>query len=129
MDNIFEKCPVKVVMSYLGKRWTIDIIRDLMLGNKRFSDFLHLNTGLSNKILAQRLKELENSGIIQKNISNSKPLIIEYELTEKGMQLNYVLYELAMFSFTYHKDQIFVKEPLSEDEFVNKTKKLFFIKT
>jgi DNA-binding HxlR family transcriptional regulator len=120
-------CPVKVVMSYLGKRWTIDLIRDLMLGNKKFKDFLQLNKGLSNKVLSQRLKELEYADLIEKRIISKKPLEIEYVLTEKGFRLNQVLYELAQFSFEYHKKQIFANEPLEKEEYISLSRKMFLI--
>ena len=129
MATTIEYCPVKVVMAYLGRRWTVDLIRDLMLGHKKFKEFLMLNKGLTNKILSQRLKELEFAGLVNKNIISRKPLDIEYTLTEKGLKLNQVLYELAQFSFEYHKSQIFSDIPLEKEDFVSLSRKMFQIDT
>ena len=127
MTTTIEYCPVKVVMSYLGRRWTVDIIRDLMLGHKKFKDFLLLNKGLTNKVLSQRLKELEFAGLVDKTILCKKPRDIEYNLTEKGFRLNQVLYDLAQFSFEYHKKEIFSNEPLNKEDFVVLSRKMFQI--
>ena len=106
-EPVIKKCPVKTAMAYLGQKWTIDIIRDLMFRNRRFSELLTENDGLSNKVLSQRLKQLEEGGLIEKKIVSKTPLKIEYELTERGYKLNKVLYELAQFSYEFYKDEIF----------------------
>lgn len=127
MATEIKNCPVKIIMKYLGKTWAIDLIRDMMMGHKKFTEFLHLNKGLSNKVLSQRLKELEFAGLVNRKIVCEKPLEIEYHLTEKGFQLNHVPYELAQFSFEYHKNQIFSDDPLKKNEFISLSKKMFFI--
>ena len=63
-----KKCPVKTAMAYIGQKWTIDIVRDLMFKNRRFSEILAENPGLSNKVLSQRLKLLETANIVEKKI-------------------------------------------------------------
>ena len=127
MSENIQYCPVKIVMKYLGRRWTVDLIRDMIMGHKKFKEFLLLNKGLSNKVLSQRLKELEYAGLIKRKIISKKPLEIEYVLTEKGFRLNHVLYELAQFSFEYHKKQIFIDEPIEKGKFVSLSKKMFSI--
>ena len=92
-----EKIPIK--LSPLDKKWSIEIIEDLFKGKSKFSDFLKNNTGLSNRILSQRLKELGEEGFIEKTIKSAMPMKIEYRLTEKGISLRRALKELAMISF------------------------------
>ena len=95
-------CPIASAMEYIGKKWTLEIIRDLFLGKKHFNEILESNKksngSLSGKILSERLKELVENGIFEKHIINSFPVSTEYNLTEKGRALNKVLYELAVFS-------------------------------
>ena len=125
---VIKHCPVKTAMAYLGKKWTIDIIRDLMFQNRRFSEIIEENPGLSNKVLSQRLKQLEEANFIEKKIVSKTPVIIEYELTEMGYKLNKVLYELAQFSYEFFKDQIFqAGKELGKEEYTKFSEKLFNI--
>jgi DNA-binding HxlR family transcriptional regulator len=121
----FKNCPIKTAMKYIGKTWTIELIRDLMFKNRRFNDFLHTNPGLSNKILSQRLKELEIAKIIEKKIVSKTPLKIEYELTERGYKLNKVLYEIALFSYEFFKDEIFEENFMLPNNFIDLSKRMF----
>lgn len=90
-------CPVNKAMEYVSKKWSIEIIRDMFFGKKRFSEFKEGNPNLSNKVLSDCLKNLESKGVIEKKIVNSTPVITEYYLTERGRSLNKVIYELAVF--------------------------------
>ncbi|MFQ5978152.1 MAG: winged helix-turn-helix transcriptional regulator [Candidatus Heimdallarchaeota archaeon] len=91
-------CPVAVALQHLGKKWTIHILRDMLRGNKRFSDFLANSPRLSTKVLSARLKELQEDGLIEKRELSSHPKQIEYHLTSRGLALNKVIIELAIFS-------------------------------
>lgn len=122
----FKKCPVKVALSYIGKKWSIEIIRDMMFGNRRFRDFLRENPQLSSKVLAQRLKELEEQKIITKT-TNGNHLTVEYHLTERGFRLNRVLYELAMFSYDIYLEELFESKNLLREEFTSLSKRIFQI--
>ncbi|OWT32915.1 transcriptional regulator [Methanobrevibacter sp. 87.7] len=92
------QCPIDKVVGLFNKKWTIQIIRDMFFGKKQFSEFKEDKPNLSNKVLSQRLKELENEGIIEKNIVETHPVKTEYSLTDYGRGLNRVIYEIAMFS-------------------------------
>jgi DNA-binding HxlR family transcriptional regulator len=65
----------------LGKKGTIAILKELVEGNKRFSDLKKL---LTHATLAKRLKELENAGLIERKVISSRPPSTEYALTSKG---------------------------------------------
>jgi len=81
-------CPLfEGAFELLGKRWTGLIIRALLDGPKRFKEISAMIPGMSDKMLAERFKELEAAGILTRNIYPETPVRIEYELTEKGKAL------------------------------------------
>lgn len=84
--------------SYLRKKWTIPIIKGLFCDCKNFKGFLELNPGLSSKVLSERLKELEENGIVEKVVLNSSAGHTEYYLTEKGRRLNRIIFEMFNFA-------------------------------
>ncbi len=87
MDK-FQMCPrFEAAFELLGKRWTGLIIRSLLSGPKRFSDIQEIIPNLSARMLTERFKELEEQGIISRNVYPEMPVRIEYELTEKGKAL------------------------------------------
>ena len=92
-----KSCPIDKTLEYIGKKWNLLIIRDLFLGKKKFNEFLESNPQLSNKVLSQKLKELETHSLIEKRIISKTPLLAEYYLTDRGKALNKVLFEIAMF--------------------------------
>lgn len=100
MSNLksVNNCPINTALNYLGKKWTFQIVRDLFKGKKRFKEFIESNNGLKGKVLSERLSELREQGIIEKKVSNTFPVKIEYNLTEKGKALNRIIYELAVFA-------------------------------
>ncbi len=108
-------CPVEVALRHIGKKWSMNIIRDLLMGKKRFKDFLESNKGISTKMLSQRLKELEKDGIIEKKITQKTPLHIEYSITQKGKDLGNVLFEIAMFSYKHYPSEL-IKEGTKIDK-------------
>ena len=91
-------CPVSKALTFISKKWSIEIIKDMFFGKKRFKEFKEGKPNLSNKVLSDCLKNLENNGIIEKRILNSTPVTTEYHLTELGKSLNRVIYELAIFA-------------------------------
>jgi DNA-binding HxlR family transcriptional regulator len=99
-------CPMETCMSHIGKKWSVNILRDLFSGRKRFKDFMDANPDLSTKMLSARLKELEKDKFIEKKIISTTPLLAEYALTDKGRALNRILYELSAFSMQYCCDEL-----------------------
>lgn len=81
-------CPrFEKAVELLSKRWTTFIVYKLLDGPKRFVEIENSLTNLSGKVLSERLKELEEEGIIQRTVYPEKPVRIEYALTEKGKAL------------------------------------------
>jgi DNA-binding HxlR family transcriptional regulator len=75
----------------IGKRWTGAIILVLMDGPLRFSEVRQLVPDLSDRLLSERMKELEGEGIVERRVIDETPVRVEYELTEKGRALEPVV--------------------------------------
>jgi|GEM_PF-866881 len=105
-ENPLKHCPIEVTLQYIGKKWSVQLVRDMMLGKRRFRDFLQANPRLSTKVLSERLKELEVNGILEKRFDDSDHGQAEYVLTNKGDALGRILRELALFSIRFHPDQV-----------------------
>ncbi len=71
----------------IGARWTGAIIRALLTGVERFSDLTETIPGLSDRMLSERLKELEAEGVVERHVTPSTPVRVEYQLTDKGRAL------------------------------------------
>ncbi|MEM6496856.1 MAG: helix-turn-helix domain-containing protein [Pseudomonadota bacterium] len=79
-------CTIARAAALVGDEWTIMILREMFLGNRRFDDFLR-QTGMSSHLLSQRLKKLEAEGIISRTAYSQHPPRFEYRLTEMGRDL------------------------------------------
>ena len=75
----------------IGRRWTGAILRALLSDVSRFSDICGTVPGLSDRMLAERLKELEAEGIVTRTVVPEKPVRVEYALTGKGRDLESVI--------------------------------------
>jgi DNA-binding HxlR family transcriptional regulator len=75
----------------IGRRWTGAILRAMLLGVSRFSDLTETIPGLSDRMLSERLKELESEGLVLRLVIPETPVRIEYHLTEKGRDLSSVI--------------------------------------
>ena len=88
--------PIGDVIQLIRKKWVIDIIHDLFFGKSRFHEFTEDKPELSNKVLSNCLKDMENNGLIHKIVDKCDKRNIRYKLTEKGQSLNKILFEIAM---------------------------------
>ncbi|MCE7700173.1 MAG: helix-turn-helix transcriptional regulator [Methanobacterium paludis] len=112
--------------SYLRKKWNIQIIKGLFCNCKHFKDFLELHPTLSSKVLSERLKELEQEGIIEKKVLDTTSVQTEYQLTEKGHRLNKIMFEL--FNFALDEVEIKNKDIKRKEESKQKLKVCLNIK-
>jgi DNA-binding HxlR family transcriptional regulator len=95
MDGIEQICPrFHRAIELIGKRWTGAIIRTLMDGPRRFSELLDVVPGLHDRLLSDRLKELETEGVVKRLVYPETPVRIEYELTPMGHDLEKVVAEV-----------------------------------
>lgn len=81
-------CPrYEAAAQLLGKKWTGLILRVLLGGPRRFSDFTRIIPDVSARLVAERLKELEEHGIVERKVLSRRPVAVEYSLTKKGRDL------------------------------------------
>jgi len=79
----------------IGRRWTGAIVRALLSGVTRFSDLSETVPGLSDRMLAERLKELEAEGIVLRTVVPETPVRVEDSLTDKGRDLDGIIAAVA----------------------------------
>ena len=107
-----NECPVELAVQLINRKWVIQIIRDMFFGKTRFNEFKEGKPGLSNKVLSQCLKDMEENKLIERHELNDT---IEYKLTKRGQALNKVVYELAMFTLTTDiADEYYSDETIEE---------------
>lgn len=95
-DVLAPFCPAYThAMEIIGRRWTGAIIRSMLAGASRYSEIVSAVPGLSDRLLSERLKELESEGIVARSVTPSTPVRIDYTLTEKGLALASVVREVA----------------------------------
>jgi len=87
--------PLESVTDYISKKWTMSIIITIgNFGNLRFNDLLGRIEGATAKIISQRLRELEDEGIVIRESFNELPPRVEYSLTKRGQKLTKALFPL-----------------------------------
>jgi DNA-binding HxlR family transcriptional regulator len=89
-------CPIANVLDLVGDRWSLLIVRDMLIYDKhRYGDFLAADEGITTNILADRLKRLEQYGLIEKTPYQHNPIRHDYHLTEKGRDLRPMVMEMV----------------------------------
>jgi DNA-binding HxlR family transcriptional regulator len=102
-----KMCPrFESAFNILGKRWTGLIIEVLLGGPKRFKEISDAIEHMSDKMLSERLKELESEGIVKRHVYPATPVCIEYELTPKGKELAPVMEEVQKWADKWMKIEV-----------------------
>ncbi|MGO8719553.1 MAG: winged helix-turn-helix transcriptional regulator [Acidobacteriaceae bacterium] len=95
-------CPVSISLEQFGDRWSLLIIRDMMVrGHRTFKEFQESGEGISSNILADRLKTLEAAGILSTEPEKTDARRVNYRLTKKGIDLAPVMLELLIWGAKY----------------------------
>lgn len=93
---------IKDTMEILSGKWKFHILGTLMLGDKlRFMDLLREVDGIGAKMLSKELQDLEINHLINRTVLNTKPVTVEYEITEFGKTLNPIIDEIAKWGIAY----------------------------
>lgn len=93
---LVEFCPrYHRAIEVLGRRWTGAVVRVLIGRPHRFNELLVTIPGLSDRLLTERLRELEVEGMVRRHVIAGPPLRVEYELTKAGSELEPAIRELA----------------------------------
>lgn len=88
-------CPVEVTLSIVGGKWKPMIVWFLLDGTKRFGELRRLIPGATQQMLTMQLRELEQTGVLHREVYPQVPPKVEYSLTELGRSLEPVVYQLA----------------------------------
>ncbi len=109
MTSYGQFCPVSKATEIIGEKWTLLILRELLLGTSRFSDFQRSMSRISPTVLNKRLKQLEETGIVlKKRLSGQKGF--EYRLTAMGKELEPIIEQVAIWGQRWARGQ------MSDDE-------------
>ena len=94
-ECVDETCPVARAVAVLDGRWTVLVLRDLLRGTRRFSELRASLVGISPKTLTDRLRSLEEEGMVERRYHREIPPRVEYSLTAKGREVEPVIEALA----------------------------------
>lgn len=87
-DGVGEVCPrFHAAIELIGKRWSGAIVWSLSKGSLRFAELKRAVPGLSDRLLSQRLRELEAAGVVTRRVEEGYPARVSYALTDKGEAL------------------------------------------
>src|SRR5438132_9000862 len=96
-----ETCSVAACAEIIGAKWTALLVHDLSEGPRRFSQLEHSCAGISPRTLSERLRALEDEGLVERRSYAESPPRVEYELTEKGQALLPIITEMRHFGHAY----------------------------
>ncbi len=97
-------CPhFHAAIELIGKRWTGAIICALTEGPLRFGELARVVPGLSDRLLSQRLRELEEEGLVERAVESATPVRVTYSLTEKGAALRPAITELKSWARRWNR--------------------------
>ncbi|MFN6567773.1 HxlR family transcriptional regulator [Nostoc minutum NIES-26] len=99
-------CEVETTIKVIGGRWKVLIIRELMTSVKRFGELQRALPGITQKMLTQQLREMEEDGIIHREIYAQIPPKVEYSLTPLGVSLQPILYAMHEWAVQHYLSQI-----------------------
>jgi DNA-binding HxlR family transcriptional regulator len=97
-------CPLfHAAIELIGKRWTGAIVCALTEGPLRFGELARAVPGLSDRLLSQRLRELEDEGLVEREVEAATPVRVTYSLTEKGAELRPAIGELKQWAKRWNR--------------------------
>ena len=98
-DECRSHCPINFVLEAFGDRWTLLVVRDLLFHGKRtYGEFLASDEGISTSVLAERLRRLEEEGVVERRTDPTHGSRILYEPTPKGRDLVPIFLEMTRWS-------------------------------
>lgn len=101
MHRDLPACPVETTLSLIGNKWKVLILRDLMEGTMRFGQLKKSVGDISQKVLTAQLRDMEDSGLVNRKVYAEVPPRVEYSLTELGLSLKPVLDAMVEWGMDY----------------------------
>jgi len=96
-------CPIACALDLVGDRWTLIVVRDLMLGRSRFKEFTASPEGIPTNILTDRLNRLLENGLVEQVPASDGGKRLAYELTEKGLALKPLMKAMTKWGLKWEK--------------------------
>ncbi|MBP3041314.1 helix-turn-helix transcriptional regulator [Bacillaceae bacterium Marseille-Q3522] len=106
-----EACPVETTLSVIGGKWKGVILYHLLDGKKRFNEFRRLIPGVTQRMLTLQLRELENDGVVHREVYQVIPPKVEYSLTDFGHTLEPIILQMHAWGKKY---AVQVKQKIAE---------------
>lgn len=100
----FPACPVETTLMLIGDKWKVLILRDLLLGTKRFGELKKSIGNVSQKVLTAQLRDMEANGLVNRKVYAEVPPRVEYSLTETGKSLKPILDAMLNWGEAYKKN-------------------------
>ncbi len=98
-EGLSPFCPrFQYAIELIGRRWLGAIVRVLVSGPARFNEILSAVPGLSDRLLTERLRELEREGLVSRTVAQDRPIRVTYELTDCGRSLNDIVASISNWS-------------------------------
>lgn len=104
-DEVLPQCPVATTVSLIGNKWKLLIIRNLLVGKARFKDLKNGIEGISQKVLTDNLRSMEEDGLIIRKSYPEIPPRVEYELSELGNSLRPIIKSMEVWGNEYKKEK------------------------
>ena len=96
-------CPVETTLLLISDKWIVLVLRDLLTGTKRFGELMKSVSGVSQKVLTEKLRRMEENGLVVREVFPEVPPRVEYTLTELGRSLSPILDAMEAWGWEYKK--------------------------
>lgn len=106
MKRELPACPVEITLLLIGDKWKVLVLRELIDGTKRFGEIKKSIGSISQKVLTQQLRTMEEDGLIERKVYAEVPPRVEYSLTEEGFSLKPILDSMFMWGMQYKEKHV-----------------------
>jgi DNA-binding HxlR family transcriptional regulator len=96
-DAFLSACPSRQILARVGEKWSLLALASLEQGPKRFGEIGRTIEGVSQKMLTQSLRNLEQDGLVKRKVYDEMPLRVEYSLTPMGREITSIVMQLKLF--------------------------------
>lgn len=103
MEKQLPACPVETTLTLISNKWKVLIVRDLLAGTKRFGELRRSLAGVSQKVLTEQLRQMEEDGLVARTVYAEVPPRVEYALTPLGQSLKPIMDAMLVWGEAYKK--------------------------
>ena len=103
MEKQLPACPVETTLTLISNKWKVLIVRDLLAGTKRFGELRRSLAGVSQKVLTEQLRQMEEDGLVARTVYAEVPPRVEYALTPLGQSLKPIMDAMFVWGEAYKK--------------------------